>query len=158
MYKQDDWNDIVKLFIYDLSKDVSLDQALQYFASNYTEICQRFEEECSEDTFEENEEEPLDVYFERKMKPMWDYVYNLQKQVNNIEMHKPLIPSVTAPGWQNPPGGYKVTCDANGNVPLSSTMNDSISFPNTVTVNTNWTDEQLEEWSNIMFGDPAKRR
>lgn len=145
MYKQDDWNDIVKLFIYDLSKDVSLDQALQYFASNYTEICQRFEEECSEDTFEENEEESLDVYFERKMKPMWDYVYDLQKQVNNIEMHKPLTPSRFTTGSQNPPVS-PYTCDANGNVPLGG--NDASKF----------TPEELEAWSNIRFDDPKTRK
>lgn len=124
MYKQEDWNNIVKLFIYDLSKDVTLDQALQFFASNYTEICQKFADECAEEVVEDEKEESLDVYFERKMKPMWNYVYDLQKQINKIEMSKPLIPSVNAPAWQNPPGGYKVTCDANGNVPLSSISND----------------------------------
>lgn len=106
------------------------------------------DDECCE---ESDESEDLDVYFERKMKPMWDYVYNLQKQINKIEMHKPvLIPSVAAPAWQNPPAGrppydldwYKVTCDANGNVPLGG--NDASKY-------TPPTPEQLEEWRNLRF-------
>ena len=151
MYKQEDWNNIVKLFIYDLSKDVTLDQALQFFASNYTEICQKFADECAEEVVEEEKEESLDVYFERKMKPMWNYVYDLQKQINKIEMSKPLIPSVNAPAWQNPaigpayPTTYKVMCDANGNVPLGG--NDASKF----------TPEQIEEWSKIRYGDTMAR-
>lgn len=144
MYKQEDWNNIVKLFIYDLSKDVTLDQALQFFASNYTEICQKFADECSEEIVEEEKEESLDVYFERKMKPMWNYMYDLQKQINKIEMNKPvMIPSVCAPGWQNPPWrnppDYKVTNHTNGN--------DMVKF----------TPEEIEEWSKIRYGDTMAR-
>ena len=104
MYKQEDWNNIVKLFIYDLSKDVSMDQALQYFASNYTEICQRFEEEYSGDTVKDDEDEPLDVYFERKITPIWHYVYNLNRRVNEIEKSKPVLGPVGSDTSKYTPG------------------------------------------------------
>lgn len=171
MYKQDDWDDIVKLFIYDLSNtDISLDKALHLFLNNYTGICRRFEEECSEDISEEFQEEPLDVYFERKLKPMWDYVYNLQKQVNNLhskvgdlELHKnQAYGPVKYPNNFYPdviPGNvppWKITPHANGYVPNTDFMTTTGYFQ--TVEEPKYTQEQIKEWSNLMYNDPAERR
>ena len=148
-----EWNKIRDAFLYNMSYH-NIEDCLSLFIRDYNEIL-NLDEEC--------EEESLDVYFDRKMKPMWDYVYNLNKTVNSLTdevnkirfsresiQPKPLVSPYTPPTVgtpysipnhytpsQPPFDWYQVKCE-NGNVPLG---NGAAVF----------TKEQLEEWSKVRF-------
>lgn len=132
-----EWNQIRDDFLHNMSYH-NIEDCLSLFIRDYNQIFD-LDEEC--------EEESLDVYFDRKMKPMWDYVYNLNKTVNSLtdevnkikfsrESIQPSTPNHYTPA-QPPFDWYQVKC-ANGNVPLG---NGAAVF----------TKEQLEEWSNIRY-------
>lgn len=124
----ENWDVLYQQFCMDITENgFSLEGALLNFIENYTE------------SDNDEQEEPLDVYFERKMKPMWDYVYNLNKENNKLKVEVALLkesnaakvpygpvkyPNNIPPTHEYPLDWYKVT--ANGNVPLSGSMNDTM--------------------------------
>lgn len=171
----DVWDDLYKKFLYDLSEyGLSLEGALRNFVERY---------EYSKDQEEVEKQESRDVYFERKMKPIWDYVYNLQKQyttllnkVNDIDKTliaykgggpgpayptytPPQVPNYYGPAGDYPLDWYKVTCHADGNLNIG--RNEASKFQTTGYMKVEdpkYTEQQIKEWSNIRFDDPAKRK
>lgn len=153
------WDDFVDTFTDRLKHGYSIEVALKYFIEDYWSLL----DGLSNEALREDDEEPLDVFFERKMKPMWDYVYNLQKQVNSLESRCPQkyglsTDSKVYPNWNSP---QPTMCDANGAV---GSAGDGGSGPGFATsgymqvVDQKYTPEQLEEWSKIRFDVPSERR
>lgn len=150
--KETQWNYFVDRFCNNMNNGYNIQESLKMFIQDYwVELDYLSNQAMNEDT-QEDEEESLDVYFERKLKPMWDYVCTLQKQVNNLqskvgdlELHKnqtygPMkYPNNIPPTHDYPLDWYKVT--ANGNVPLSS-----------------YSVDQINEWGDVRFDDPATRK
>lgn len=145
----DTWDVLYKRFVTDITENgFSLEGALHGFIDEY--------EECRTQEDEPEDEEPLDLYFERKMTPIWDYVYNVQKQYTDLRTRvtklegasRPFGPTYPIgdayPTYVGHPAGsppqvpntykpaqppldwYKVTC-ANGNVPLGNNEQSKIS-------------------------------
>jgi len=162
------WDDFVDTFTDRLKHGYSIEVALKYFIEDYWSLL----DGLSNEALREDDEEPLDVYFERKMKPMWDYVYNLQKQVNNLqskvgdlELHKnqaygPVkYPNNFYPDVTPIPGNvprWKIEPHANGYVPNTDFMTTTGYFQ--TVEEPKYTQEQLNEWSNLMYNDPSERR
>jgi hypothetical protein len=173
--KQETWDVFVARFGNRLGAGCSTEHALKMFIEDYwTELDRLAMEAGPKEDNEEVEELDIDDYFERKLKPIWDYVYNLQKQVNLLEQLKVygptpkwtpnnvppvsqpvpvgfpyIIPDTHAPTW-------KITCtNANDNVPLSGIA--TTGYIKTVE-EPKYTKEEIEEWSKIRFDDPSVRR
>lgn len=175
-----EWEKLVQYFLDDLKDGVTVSTALEDFIISYAKkenISSYKVDEWDEEQYNEpKKEESRDVYFERKMKPIWDYVYNLQKQYTNLlnrvtELEKasrpfgpanafgPAYPTQTppqVPNYYGPAGDpldwYKVTNHADGN--------DASKFQTTGYIKVEepkYTQEEIEAWNNIRFDDPAKR-
>lgn len=131
---EDNWYEFVYNFTNRLNVNYNVEECLKMFLDDYWAILDGLAYEAVEE-----EEESLDVYFDRKMKPIWDYVYNLNKENNKLKVEVALLkesnaakvpygpvkyPNNIPPTHEYPLDWYKVT--ANGNVPLSGSMNDTM--------------------------------
>ena len=172
------WDGLVFEFGKRLGQGRTIEQSLMCFIDDYWSIL----DDLSSKAMEEEIEEPLDVCIDRMMKPMWDYVYNLNREISNLKKEVALLkesnaakqyplpiggpgqkyPNNIPPTHDYPLDWYKVTaqCGAmGGNVPLSSNLNDTIATTGYMqVVDPKYTEEQMKEWAGLRFNDPAERR
>jgi len=172
------WDGLVFEFAKSLSKGRTIEQALMCFIEDYwTELDTLSSKAGLKEDDEEVEELDIDDYFEHKIKPIWDYVHNLQKQVDLLEQLKVYGPT---PKWipnNQPPvpqpvqvgfpytipdthlPTWKITCtNANDNVPLSGIATTGYMQVTDKKYTPKYTTEQIDEWSQIRFDDPSKRK
>lgn len=162
--KETQWNYFVDRFCNNMNNGYNIQESLKMFIQDYWNEM----DYLANQALKEDEEESLDVYFERKMKPMWDYVYNLQKQVNNLqskvgdlELHKnqtygPVkYPNNIPPTHDYPLDWYKVTAhcgDMGGNL-SPSCSNNAIATSGYMQVvdEPKYTQEEIDEWNSIRW-------
>ena len=80
---KDTWYEFVYNFTNRLNANYNVEECLKMFVEDYWSIL----DGLAGKAMEEEKEESLDIYFERKMKPMWDYVYNLEKLLVEQQRH-----------------------------------------------------------------------
>ena len=140
---KDAWDEFVCNFAGKLSVGCSIKDALNYFLDDYwAHLDSLAYEACKEEeTVKESPEEyATKTYLREKNQIIWEYVYNLNREINNLKKDVTLLkeandarttlygpvkyPNNIPPTHDYPLDWYKVT--ANGNVPLSGVMNDTI--------------------------------
>lgn len=164
------WDGLVYEFAKSLSKGRTIEQALMCFIEDYWTELDTLSSKAG--LKEDDEEEYLDVCIDRMMKPMWNYVYNLEKQVNTLQSkivalesyknqaYGPVkYPNNFYPDVTPIPGNvprWKIEPHANGYVPNTDFMTTTGYFQ--TVEEPKYTTEQIDEWSKIRFDDPSVRR
>lgn len=167
---KDNWDEFVYNFTDRLCNGYNVEVALKYFLEDYWTVLDGLASESMEKDDEEVEES-LDVYFERKMNPIWEYVYTLnaeidglKKRVNLIDQMKVYGPTPKYPNNVPPvpkfypesiPGNvppWKIIPHANGYVPNTDFMTTTGYFQKVE--EPKYTQEELEAWSNIRYTPP----
>ena len=153
---KDAWDEFVCNFAGKLSVGCSIKDALNYFLDDYwAHLDNLAYEACEKEEVKESPEEyATKTYLREKNQIIWDYVYNLNREINNLKKEVTLLKEANAarttpygpvkypnnipPTHDYPLDWYKVT--ANGNVPVSGKVNDA-----------QYTQEQIDEWSKIRY-------
>jgi len=159
------WDDLVSKLANRLGMGFTLNHAMHMFIDDYWSILDSLASEALKEDDEEVEELDIDDYFERKIKPMWDYVYNLQKRVNSLESRSTQkyglsTDSKVYPNWNIP----QTMCDANGAVGSAGDGGSAGAGANGGSFATSgymqltdkkytpkYTPEQIKEWSELRF-------
>ena len=136
------WDDLVSKLANRLGEGFTLNHALHKFIDDYWTILDGLANEaCEKEEVKESPEEyATKTYLREKNQIIWEYVYNLNREINNLKKDVTLLkeandarttlygpvkyPNNIPPTHDYPLDWYKVT--ANGNVPLSGVMNDTI--------------------------------
>ena len=168
------WDGLVYEFAKSLSKGRTIEQALMCFIEDYWTELDTLSRKAGLKEDDEEVEESLDVYFERKMKPMWDYVYTLKAEISNLKAEVALLKEANAartipygpikypnnipPTHEYPLDWYKVTAHSNAqdNQRIPGLMPEGFATSGYMQVTDKkytpkYTTEQLEEWSNIRY-------
>ena len=153
---KDAWDEFVCNFAGKLSVGCSIKDALTYFLDDYwAHLDNLAYEACEKEEVKESTEEyATKTYLREKNQIIWDYVYNLNREIGNLKKDVALLkesnaarttpygpvkyPNNIPPTHDYPLDWYKVT--ANGNVPLSGKVTDA-----------QYTPEQIAEWNSIRW-------
>ena len=150
------WDDFVSSFTGRLSVNYTIEDALKMFVEDYWTVLDTMANQAceKEEVNESTEEYATKTYLREKNQIIWDYVYNLNREIGNLKKDVALLkesnaakttpygpvkyPNNIPPTHDYPLDWYKVT--ANGNVPVSGKVNDA-----------QYTQEQIDEWSKIRY-------
>ena len=150
------WDDFVSSFTGRLSVNYTIEDALKMFVEDYWTVLDTMANQAceKEEVKESTEEYATKTYLREKNQIIWDYVYNLNREIGNLKKDVALLkesnaakttpygpvkyPNNIPPTHDYPLDWYKVT--ANGNVPVSGKVNDA-----------QYTQEQIDEWSKIRY-------
>jgi hypothetical protein len=178
-FKKDTWEEFVCNFAGKLSVGYTIEDALKNFLKDYwTELDVLSREAGLKD---DEEEESLDVCIDRMMKPMWDYVYNLNREISKLKADVALLkesnaakqyplpiggpgqkyPNNIPPTHDYPLDWYKVTAHSNAkdNQRIPGLIPEGFATSGYMqVVDPKYTQEQMEEWAGLRFNDPTERR
>ena len=153
---KDNWDEFVSSFTGRLSVNYTIEDALKMFVEDYWTVLDTMANQAceKEEVKESTEEYATKTYLREKNQIIWDYVYNLNREIGNLKKDVALLkesnaarttpygpvkyPNNIPPTHDYPLDWYKVT--ANGNVPVSGKVNDA-----------QYTQEQIDEWSKIRY-------
>lgn len=131
---EEQWQCLINGFQSRLMDDFPISECITCLINDYilmTEIVEQ-EQSYKDQAGLEVKKESREVFFERKMKPVWDYIYSLQRQINTLKndlqdekvarkMYGPALSPTTYP-TNVPPNGvpdynwHKVSSIGTGNV------------------------------------------
>ena len=153
---KDAWDEFVSSFTGRLSVNYTIEDALKMFVEDYWTVLDTMANQAveKEEVKESTEEYATKTYLREKNQIIWDYVYNLNREIGNLKKEVALLKEANAarttpygpvkypnnipPTHDYPLDWYKVT--ANGNIPVSGKVNDA-----------QYTQEQIDEWSKIRY-------
>ena len=150
------WDDFVSSFTGRLSVNYTIEDALKMFVEDYWTVLDTMANQAceKEEVKESTEEYATKTYLREKNQIIWDYVYNLNREIGNLKKDVALLKESNAaktipygpiknPNNIPPTHGYSLDqymVTANGNVPISGKVNDA-----------QYTQEQIDEWSKIRY-------
>lgn len=159
------WDGLVYEFGKRLGEGQTIDQSLSRFLDDYWSILDSISMEAGlreENVIKESPEEyATKTYLREKNQIIWDYVYNLNREIGNLKKEVALLKEANAarqtyqpvnhPNNIPPLDWYKIT--ANGNVPLSGVKEDRIHTTGYMQVvdEPKYTQEQINEWADIRY-------
>jgi len=172
-FEKDTWEEFVCNFAGKLSVGYTIEDALKNFLKEYWTVLNVLESKA----MEEEKEESLDAYFERRMKPVWNYVYNLNREIGKLKADVALLkeadaartmtygpikyPNNIPPTHEYPLDWYKVTAHSNAqdNQRIPGLMPEGFATTGYMqVVDPKYTAAQMKDWSGLRFDDPAERR
>ena len=160
---KDAWDEFVYNFTDRLKNGYNIEIALNYFLDDYwAHLDNLAYEACEKEEVKESTEEyATKTYLREKTNTIWEYVYNLNREIGNLKKEVALLKEandarqtyqpVNHPNNIPPLDWYKIT--ANGNVPLSGVMNDTIATSGYMQVvdEPKYTQEEIDEWNSIRW-------
>lgn len=167
------WDDLVSKLGNRLGEGFTLNHALHKFIDDYWTVLDGLASQACEDddakykpNYEPEKDFATKKYLEEKNNILWNYVYDLKreigelkKKVNLIDNMKvygptPKYPNNIPPTHEYPLDWYKVTAHSNAqdNQPLKGLSPESFATTGYMQVtDTQYTPEQIEEWSKVRF-------
>ena len=138
------WDDFVSSFTGRLSVNYTIEDALKMFVEDYWTVLDTMANQAceKEEVKESTEEYATKTYLREKNQIIWDYVYNLNREIGNLKKEVALLKESNAARttpygpikWPNVPdyplGWYKVTAHAD---------------------TPKYTQEQIDEWNSIRY-------
>jgi hypothetical protein len=164
------WNELVFDFGKRLGQGRTIDQSLQCFLEDYWTELDNMASQASVAKYKPDYEPEKDFvtkkYLEEKNNILWNYVYNLnreigelRKKVNLIDNMKvngptPKYPNNIPPTHEYPLDWYKITAHSNAqdNQPIKGLTPGRVATTGYMQVtDAQYTPEQIEEWSKVRF-------
>jgi len=168
---KDAWDEFVCNFAGKLSVGCSIKDALNYFLDDYWTVLDTMANQAveKEEVKESTEEYATKTYLREKNQIIWDYVYNLNREIGNLKKDVALLKESNAARttpygpvkYPNniPMDWYKVTTQSNAqdNQPIKGLKNDTIATSGYMqVVDPRYTQEQIDEWNNIRYTPPEE--
>lgn len=168
------WDEFVSNFTGRLSVNYTIEDALKMFVEDYWTVLDTMANQaCSTEAglreeneiIKESEEYATKTYLREKNQIIWDYVYNLNREIGNLKKEVGLLKThhdVKQPyapiKWPNVPDypldWYKVTAHSNSqdNQRIPGLMPEGFATSGYMQVtDAKYTPEQIKEWSNIRY-------
>ena len=149
-FDKDTWDEFVSSFTGRLSVNYTIEDALKMFVEDYWEVLDSLSREAGlreeNEIVKESEEYATKTYLREKNQIIWDYVYNLNREIGNLKKDVALLKESNA-ARTTPYGPIKYP----NNIPPTH------DYPldwYKVTAHTDtpkYTQEQIDEWSKIRY-------
>ena len=173
------WDEFVSSFTGRLSVNYTIEDALKMFVDDYwAELDNLASQACSTEAglreeneiVKESEEYATKKYLREKNQILWDYVYNLNREIGNLKKEVALLKEANAarttpygpvkypnnipPTHDYPLDWYKVTTHSNSqdNQRIPGLMPEGFATSGYMQVtDKKYTPEQIDEWNNIRY-------
>ena len=145
------WDGLVFEFGKRLGEGQTIDQSLSRFLDDYWSILDSISMEAGlreENVIKESPEEyATKKYLREKNQIIWDYVYNLNREIGTLKKEVTLLKEANASRQIYQPVNHP------NNVPLSGVMNDTIATSGYMQVvdEPKYTQEEIDEWNSIRW-------